>query len=153
VAVDWIAIFYSVAMAVSGSGSLLFGRLFDRFGFFVLIGLTLLSASFAPLVFLGGFWIALIGAAIWGLGIGLHESIIPAAVTPMVPIERRASAFGLLPPAMACSGFSPARPSDFSTISRCRLRLLSASPLNSQPVPIFIWVGRHIYLLDKDVHP
>jgi MFS family permease len=52
VPVDWIAIFYSVAMAVSGSGSLLFGRLFDRFGFFVLIGLTLLSASFAPLVFL-----------------------------------------------------------------------------------------------------
>jgi hypothetical protein len=20
-------------------------------------------------------------------------------------------------------------------------------------VPIFIWVGRHVYLLDKDVHP
>jgi MFS family permease len=28
---EWIAIFYAVAMAVSGSGSLLFGRLFDRF--------------------------------------------------------------------------------------------------------------------------
>jgi MFS family permease len=72
---EWIAIFYAVAMAVSGSGSLLFGRLLDRFGFSVLIGLTLLSASFAPLVFLGGFWTALIGAAIWGLGIGVHESI------------------------------------------------------------------------------
>jgi MFS family permease len=47
---EWIAIFYAVAMAVSGSGSLLFGRLFDRFGFSVLFGLTLLSASFAPLV-------------------------------------------------------------------------------------------------------
>ena len=76
---QWIAIFYAVAMAVSGSGSLLFGRLFDRFGFSVLIGLTLLSASFAPLVFLGGFWTALIGASIWGLGMGVHESIIPAA--------------------------------------------------------------------------
>jgi MFS family permease len=92
---EWVAIFYAVAMAVSGTGSLVFGRLFDRYGFAVLIALTLLSALFAPLVFLGGFWFALIGAAIWGLGMGTHESIIPAAVTRMVPQERRASAFGL----------------------------------------------------------
>jgi predicted MFS family arabinose efflux permease len=92
---EWIAAFYAVAMAVSGTGSLLLGRLFDRFGFSILIGLTLLSAAFAPLVFLGSFWIALIGAAVWGLGIGVHESIIPAAVAPMVSPERRASAFGL----------------------------------------------------------
>ena len=92
---DWIAVFYSVAMAVSGSGSLLFGRLFDKFGFGVLIVLTVLSAAFAPLVFFGGFWAALLGAAFWGLGIGVHESIIPAAVAPMVPARRRASAFGL----------------------------------------------------------
>jgi MFS family permease len=92
---DWIAIFYAVAMGVSGTGSLVFGRLFDRFGFGVLIGLTVLSALFAPLVFLGGFWLALAGAAVWGLGMGVHESIIPAAVAPMVPMHRRASAFGL----------------------------------------------------------
>jgi len=92
---DWIAVFYSIAMAVSGSGSLLFGRLFDKFGFGVLIVLTVLSAAFAPLVFFGGFWAALLGAAFWGLGIGVHESIIPAAVAPMVPVQRRASAFGL----------------------------------------------------------
>ena len=92
---EWIAIFYSVAMAISGTGSLVFGRLFDRWGFGVLIALTIVSALFAPLVFLGGFWAALMGAAIWGLGMGVHESIIPAAVAPMVPAERRASAFGL----------------------------------------------------------
>jgi predicted MFS family arabinose efflux permease len=47
------------------------------------------------LVFFGGFWFALLGAAIWGLGIGVHESIIPAAVAPMVATTHRASAFGL----------------------------------------------------------
>ncbi len=92
---QWISIFYSIAMGVSGSSSLLFGRLFDRFGFRVLIVLTLIASLFAPLVFLGGFWLALLGAAVWGMGMGVHESIIPAAVTPMVPENRRASAFGL----------------------------------------------------------
>jgi len=90
-----IPIAYAVAMAVSGTGSLVFGRLFDRFGVGLLIPLTLIAAAFAPLVFLGGLWPALIGAAIWGLGMGVHESIIPAVVAPMVSPERRASAYGL----------------------------------------------------------
>lgn len=90
-----IPVFYAVAMGVGGIGSLVFGRLFDRFGISVLIPLTILSAMFAPLVFLGGFWAALIGVVLWGLGIGVHESIIPAAVAPMVPTQRRASAYGL----------------------------------------------------------
>jgi predicted MFS family arabinose efflux permease len=92
---DTIPVFYAVAMGVSGTGSLVFGRLYDRFGFWVLIVLTLIGALFAPLVFLGGFWAALIGMAIWGLGMGVHESIIPAAVAPMVAPQRRASAYGL----------------------------------------------------------
>jgi MFS family permease len=91
----WIPVFYAVAMGVSGVGSLVFGRLFDRVGIGVLIPLTLVSALFAPLVFFGGFWVALIGIALWGLGMGVHESIIPAAVALMVPASRRASAYGL----------------------------------------------------------
>jgi MFS family permease len=90
-----IPVFYAVAMGMGGIGSLLFGRLFDRFGISVLVPLTVISALFAPLVFLGGFWAAFIGVVLWGLGIGVHESIIPAAVAPMVPIRRRASAYGL----------------------------------------------------------
>ncbi|MQL51609.1 MFS transporter [Desulfofundulus thermobenzoicus] len=90
-----IPVFYAVAMGVSGAGSLLFGRLFDRFGIIILVPLTILSALFAPLVFLGGFWAALVGIALWGLGMGVHESIIPAAVALMVPVQRRASAYGL----------------------------------------------------------
>jgi MFS family permease len=91
----WVPVFYSVAMAVSGIGSLLFGRLFDRVGLWILIPLTVISAASAPLVFLGGFWLALVGSALWGLGMGVHESIIPAAVATMVPQQRRPSAYGI----------------------------------------------------------
>jgi MFS family permease len=88
-------IFYAAAMAVSGTGSLVFGRLFDRHGIGMLVPLTLVAALYAPLAFLGGFWASLIGVCLWGLGMGVHESIIPAAVAPMVSPNRRASAYGL----------------------------------------------------------
>jgi len=107
---DWIPIFYAVAMGTSGAGSLVFGKLYDRAGLRVLVPLTILSALFAPLVFLSGagrtgFWVALAGAAIWGVGMGVHESIIPAAVAPMVAVERRASAYGLFTAAYGVAWF------------------------------------------------
>ena len=90
-----VPVFYAVAMAVSGTGSLLFGRLYDRAGIGLLIPLTIGAAAYAPLVFLGGMWPALAGMALWGLGMGVQESIVPAAVAPMVAPDRRASAYGL----------------------------------------------------------
>jgi len=91
----FIPVFYAVAMGTGGAGSLVFGRLFDRLGLRVLLPLTIVTALFAPLVFFGGFWAALAGAALWGLGMGVNESLIPAAVAPMVPPGRRASAYGI----------------------------------------------------------
>jgi predicted MFS family arabinose efflux permease len=55
----------------------------------------LISALAAPLAFLGGFKLALLGTALWGFGLGVHESIIPAAIATIVTTERRASAYGL----------------------------------------------------------
>jgi len=92
---DWIPIFYAVAMGVAALSALLFGRLFDRVGISILIGVALLSAFFAPLVFLGGFHLALAGMALWGIGMGAQESIMRAAIAGMVPIHRRGTAYGI----------------------------------------------------------
>ncbi|MBO0803985.1 MAG: MFS transporter [Nocardiopsaceae bacterium] len=93
---DLTPVFYAVAMATSGVGSLVLGPVFDRAGIRrVLIPLTVIGAVYAPLVFLGGFWPVLIGSAVWGLGMGVQESLIPAAVAPMVSPDRRAYAYGL----------------------------------------------------------
>ena len=101
----WVPFVYAIAMGVGGLGSLAIGRLFDRIGLRVLLPLTAVSALFAPLVFLGGFRAAVAGGALWGLGMGVHESIIPAAVAPMVPAERRASAYGIFTAGYGVSWF------------------------------------------------
>lgn len=153
VSTHWIPVFYSVAMAVSGSSSLLFGRLFDRFGFRVLIALTLIASLFAPLVFLGGFRIALAGAAVWGMGMGVHESIIPAAVTPMVQLQHRASAFGLFTAGYGIFWFLGSTAIGFLydrslpwTIAFCVTTQLLA-------IPFFIWVARHQHSLAESRSP
>ena len=88
-------VFYAIAMAVSGAGSLILGRIFDRAGIGVLVPLTVVAALYAPLAFLGGFWAILVGVSLWGLGMGVQESLIPAAIAPMISPDRRAFAYGL----------------------------------------------------------
>ncbi len=139
---DWIPLFYSVAMAVSGIGSLALGRLFDRYGFRVLTVLTVAVAGFAPLVFWGGSWAALIGAALWGLGMGVHESIIPAAIVPLVGSDRRASAFGLF---TAGYGIFWCLGSGLIGILydlSLRYAIFFCVVAQLAAVPVFSWVGR-----------
>jgi MFS family permease len=91
----WIPVFYSLAMGTDAVAALILGRLFDRIGLRVLVVVSLLSAAFAPLVFLGGFHMALLGMALWGVGMGAQESVVRAAVAQMAPADRRASAYGV----------------------------------------------------------
>jgi hypothetical protein len=97
------------ALAVLEPGRLTIGQLGSAFAYRVrdgiLVPLTLVAALYAPLVFLGGFWPGLVGVSLWGLGMGVHESIIPAAVAPMVPPDRRASAYGLFTAAYGIAWF------------------------------------------------
>jgi MFS family permease len=91
----WVPVFYAVAMGVDALSALFFGRLFDRAGLSILIVVSLLSSLFGPLVFLGGFNLALVGMALWGVGMGAQESIMRAAIAEMVPMGRRSTAYGI----------------------------------------------------------
>ena len=95
VPVVWIPTYYAVAMGVDGIAALLFGRLYDRVGIRVLLLAPLLSALFAPLVFLGGAYAALLGMGLWGLGMGAQESVMRAAVAGMAPRQQRGTAYGI----------------------------------------------------------
>ncbi len=91
----WIPVLYAVAMGVDAVAALVCGRLFDRHGLSVLAVVVLISAAFAPLVFLGGLTAALAGMVCWGIGMGAQESIMRAAVADFVPPDRRGTAYGV----------------------------------------------------------
>jgi MFS family permease len=82
-------------MGVEALAALVSGRLFDRVGVPVLVaGVALLAASNA-LLFLGSFWIALAGMAMWGAGMGAQQATLRAEIAQLVPSERRGSAYGV----------------------------------------------------------
>jgi predicted MFS family arabinose efflux permease len=90
-----VPIYYAVAMAVGAIAGLVFGKLFDRIGARMLIAAFVLSAFFAPLVFLGKTWIALLGMILWGIGMGAQESLLKSVIAGLVAANKRSTAFGL----------------------------------------------------------
>ncbi len=90
-----IPLLYAVAMGSDAISALVFGYLYDRIGVKSLIAAALISATFTPLVFLGGTEAAFAGVIIWGIGMGWQESIMRSVVADMTPKDKRASAFGV----------------------------------------------------------
>lgn len=95
VSTAWIPVLYAVAMGTEAVAALVLGWLFDRVGLLTVAWATLLTACFAPLVFLGNAALAVLGMVLWGLGMAAQESIVKAAITGMVGADRRGSAYGL----------------------------------------------------------
>jgi predicted MFS family arabinose efflux permease len=90
-----IPVWYAVAMAAGALSALVFGRLLDRIGFSMVLLAFCLSALFAPLVFFGQFWLALLGMVLWGIGLGVQDSLLKALLSRMVEANRRSTAFGV----------------------------------------------------------
>ncbi|MCR4410534.1 MAG: MFS transporter [Candidatus Saccharicenans sp.] len=91
-----IPLLYTLAMGIDAVAALIFGRLFDRIGLGALMISTLISAFFAPLVFLSRQkTLVIAGIVLWGIGMGALESILKAVVANMISPEKRATAYGI----------------------------------------------------------
>lgn len=91
----WIPIFLALSTGVGVIASLVLGRLYDRAGIWVVVAGVCLTAIFPPLVFLGGFWVALIGLLFWGIGYATQDTLLKAVIASVLPEGKRNLAFGL----------------------------------------------------------
>ncbi|MDR7422157.1 MAG: MFS transporter [Armatimonadota bacterium] len=137
-----IPVLYAVAMGVDALAALIFGRLFDRHGLPVLTVAVLVSALFAPLVFLGGFAAAAAGMVLWGVGMGAQESIMRAAVAGMAPPDRRGAAYGIFNTGYGlCWFLGSAAMGLLYGVSTAGLVLFSVAA-QLAAIPLLLWVGR-----------
>jgi len=90
-----IPIMYAAAMGVDALAALASGRLYDRVGLRGLVILPVLAAVVPALSFSTSVPLVWIGALIWGVAMGVHESTMKAAVADLVPTARRGSGYGV----------------------------------------------------------
>jgi MFS family permease len=86
---------FALAMGAAAISAPVVGRIYDRLGLVVVAGASLLPALAAPLLFLGGAAAAIAGVVLWGVGMGIQEATVRAAVADMTARDRRAGAYGL----------------------------------------------------------
>jgi len=92
---SWIPVLYALAMASAALAALVFGRLFDRIGLWANFIAVAIGSIYSALVFYGGLIGAILGMFLWGIGMGVQESILRAYVAEIVAPERRGRAYGL----------------------------------------------------------
>lgn len=90
-----IPLLYALAMASEGAAALAIGRLLDRFGAGVVLVGIVLAALATPLLFLGDATTAVLGAALWGIGMAVQDTVFHALLSKHVPSDQRATAYGL----------------------------------------------------------
>jgi predicted MFS family arabinose efflux permease len=90
-----VPVLYAAAMGASGLAALILGRVFDAKGFVALLPGILIAAMAAPLAFLGGTTLAMIGALCWGAAQGVENSVMTAGVAKLVAQSSRARAYGI----------------------------------------------------------
>ena len=90
-----VPLLYAVAMATDAVVALVAGRAYDRRGLVVLGVLPLLAAAVPALSFARTEPLVWFGAAAWGAAMGLHESVLRAAVADLTTGTRTATAYGV----------------------------------------------------------
>jgi len=89
-----VPVLYAVAMGAAAIAALVFGRIYDAYGFRGLIVLPVLAAVVPVLSFSTSVVAVSVGAFVWGVAMGVHDSTMRAAVTDLVPRSRRGAGYG-----------------------------------------------------------
>jgi MFS family permease len=90
-----IPMIYAIAMGIDAVAALLVGKTYDRIGLVSLLAVPLLSLPIPFLAFSQSYGRVLIGIVLWGVVMGIQETIMRAAIADLTPIGRRGTAYGI----------------------------------------------------------
>jgi predicted MFS family arabinose efflux permease len=90
-----IPILYAVAMGVDALAALVIGKAYDKIGLKSLIIIPFVTLPLPFLAFSQQYWLAVVSAVLWGVVMAVHETVMRAAIADLVPMGRRAFAYGI----------------------------------------------------------
>lgn len=86
---------YAVAMAIDAVVAIIIGKTYDKKGFVSLIAIPVLTLPIAFLGFSKNSIFAVLAVILWGAVMGIHETIMRAAIADITTIGNRGKAYGI----------------------------------------------------------
>ena len=90
-----IPIFYAIAMGIDAIVALIIGKAYDKYGLVSLAVLPILTLPIPFFAFTSSWTFALVSIALWGAAMGVHETIMRAAIADLTHIKKRGTAYGV----------------------------------------------------------
>jgi MFS-type transporter involved in bile tolerance (Atg22 family) len=99
-----IPFFYAIAMALDGVVALIIGKLYDKFkeknkneksGLLTLIAIPLISIFVPIFGFSFNPVLVVVGILLWGVVMGIHETIMKSAIADLTPLKKRGTGYGI----------------------------------------------------------
>ncbi|MFA5319598.1 MAG: MFS transporter [Candidatus Omnitrophota bacterium] len=99
-----IPLLYALAMGVDGIAALSIGKVYDLMkkkrgninaGLELLVFIPFLSALIPAMAFAGSSAVALSGMCVWGVVMGVHETIMRSAIADITPLAKRGLGYGI----------------------------------------------------------
>lgn len=90
-----IPLIYAIAMGIDAVAALLIGKTYDKIGLISLLAIPLLTLLIPFLAFSTSSKLVLVGIALWGVVMGIQETIMRAGIADLTPVQRRGFAYGI----------------------------------------------------------
>jgi predicted MFS family arabinose efflux permease len=100
-----IPIIYAIAMGVDALAALLVGKTYDKIGLTSLLAIPLLTLPIPFLAFSYSYSLVLISIILWGVVMGIQETVMRAAIADLTSVERRGFAYGIFNTAYGAGWF------------------------------------------------
>ncbi|MFA5146834.1 MAG: MFS transporter [Candidatus Omnitrophota bacterium] len=95
VATFQIPLLYAAAMALDGIAALIIGRIYDKAGLRSLMVIPFITFPVSFLGFSGSYGSVVAGIALWGIVMGIHETIMRSAIADLSSLRQRGLAYGV----------------------------------------------------------
>lgn len=140
----WIPVLFAIAMGLDAISAIVFGHFFDRIGMTAVAMVFAIAAFFVPLVFGTDTLFMVIGIALWGVGQGAIGSILRAAVSQLVPQNRRGLGYGIYSSMFGILWFLGSAATGVLYVISIPLMIVASVSVQFVAVFIFIYIQRQL---------
>jgi len=82
-------------MGVDALVALIIGKTYDKIGLISLMAIPIFTLPIPIFAFSQNYKLALVSVVLWGAMMGIHETIMRAAIADLTPIDQRGFAYGI----------------------------------------------------------